>query len=258
MTWLFIMGFTILLFISGIVYICKQMKKFGIKNRFVPYLIILVFITLLSLILNYSTTIIITIHYLVIWLFMDLLFFIIKKIRKQDFKYYISGILAIIFTTIYVIFGVYNVYDVKKIEYNLNSAKINDSYKITLISDSRLGTTFDAYGFNKYLKIIEKENPDMLLIAGDFVDDGTSKTEMIKASKYLGNIKTKYGVYFAHGNHDKGYYGEKRGYTSTDLENELTKNGVKILKDESTLINNEIYLIGRQDFENLNRMDIIL
>lgn len=98
----------------------------------------------------------------------------------------------------------------------------------------------------------------MLLIAGDFVDDGTSKTEMIKASKYLGNIKTKYGVYFAHGNHDKGYYGEKRGYTSTDLENELTKNGVKILKDESTLINNEIYLIGRQDFENLNRMDIIL
>jgi len=96
----------------------------------------------------------------------------------------------------------------------------------------------------------------MLLIAGDFVDDGTSKTEMIKASKYLGNIKTKYGVYFAHGNHDKGYYGEKRGYTSTDLENELTKNGVKILKDESTLINNEIYLIGRQDFENLNRMDI--
>lgn len=189
---------------------------------------------------------------------MDLLFFIIKKIRKQDFKYYISGILAIIFTTIYVIFGVYNVYDVKKTEYNLNSAKINNSYKIALISDSHLGTTFDAYGFNKYLKIIEKENPDMLLIAGDFVDDGTNKTEMIKASKYLGNIKTKYGVYFAHGNHDKGYYGEKRGYTSTDLENELTKNGVKILKDESTLINNEIYLIGRQDFEKLNRMDIIL
>ena len=106
MTWLFIMGFTILLFISGIVYICKQMKKFGIKNKFVPYLIILAFITLLSLILNYTTAIIIIIYYLVIWLFMDLLFFIIKKIRKRDFKYYISGILAIIFATIYVIFGV--------------------------------------------------------------------------------------------------------------------------------------------------------
>ena len=51
---------------------------------------------------------------------------------------------------------------------------------------------------------------------------------------------------------------KKEVITSTDLENELTKNGVKILKDESTLINNEIYLIGRQDFENLNRMDIIL
>lgn len=256
MAWLFIMGFTFLLFILGIIYICKQMQKFGIKNKLIPYLIILIFIILLSLILNYTTAIIIIIHYLVIWLFMDLLFLIIKKIRKQEFKYYLSGMFTIILTTIYIIFGIFNVYNVKKTEYNLSTIKTNNSYKIALISDSHLGTTFDAEGFNKYLKIIEKENPDMLLIAGDFVDDGASKSEMIKACKYLGGIKTKYGVYFVHGNHDKGYYGEKRGYTSADLENELTKNNVKVLKDESILINDEIYLIGRQDFENTNRIDI--
>lgn len=72
-----------------------------------------------------------------------------------------------------------------------------------------MGTTFNDDKFNDYLKEIEKNNPDILLIAGDFVDDGTTKADMIKACEYLGQVKTKYGVYFAHGNHDKGYYAEK-------------------------------------------------
>lgn len=64
---------------------------------------------------------------------------------------------------------------------------------------------------------------------------------MIKASKYLGSVKTKYGVYFVHGNHEKGYYGNKRWYSSDDLKEELTRNGINVLKDESILVNDEIY-----------------
>ncbi|UKI58900.1 MAG: metallophosphoesterase [Clostridium sp.] len=110
-----------------------------------------------------------------------------------------------------------------------------------------MGTTFHAEKkFYEYLKEIEKENPDILLIAGDFVDDGTTKEDMIASCEALGKINIKYGIYFAHGNHDKGYYGEKRGYSTQDLEMELTKNNVKVLKDKSVLINNEIYIIGRK------------
>ena len=105
------------------------------------------------------------------------------------------------------------------------------------------------------LKEIEKENPDILLIAGDFVDDGTTKEDMIASCEALGKINIKYGIYFAHGNHDKGYYYEKRGYSAQDLEMELTKNNVKVLKDESVLINDEIYIIGRKDAEDRSRMN---
>lgn len=254
--WILTLFVTFILFLMGIFYICRRMRKFGIKKWYVPYIVLTVLVCLLSLALNLTTTIIIFINYLVVWLIIDFIFFLVKKIRKKDFKYYVAGYVALALSTIYIIYGVYNVYDVRRTDYTLTSEKLNNSYKIALISDSHLGTTFDADGFNEYLKGIEKQKPDMLLIAGDFVDDGTSKDDMINASEYLGSVKTKYGVYFVHGNHDKGYYGNKRGYSSEDLEEELVRNGVNILNDESILVNDEIYLVGRKDFEDMGRLQM--
>ena len=107
--------------------------------------------------------------------------------------------------------SLYNVYHVDVTEYTVTSDKLNNNYKIALIADSHLGTTFDASGFEKYLQEVLKSMSDMLLIAGDFVDDGTSKEDMVAASKALGKLELPYGVYFVHGNHDNGYYGEKKG-----------------------------------------------
>ena len=256
MLWILIMILSILFFIFGIIYICKRISKFGMKNKFIPYLIVAIFTLILTLILNFISAVIIIIHYLIIWLFIDLIFLMIKKITKKELKHYYAGIITIIFVPIYIGIGIYNAYHVLETNYNLKTNKITDKYKIVLISDSHMGTTFNANKFYEYLKEIEKDEPDIILIAGDFVDDGTTKEEMIKSCKYLGKIKTKYGIYFAHGNHDKGYYGESRGYSSYDLENELTKNNVKVLKDESILINNELYIIGRKDFEDTSRLSI--
>lgn len=116
-------------------------------------------------------------------------------------------------------------------EYTVTSDKLINNYKIAFIADSHLGTTFDVSGFDKYLQEILKAKPDMLLINGDFVDDGTSKKDMIEVSSSLGKLELPSGVYFVHGNHDNGYYGEKRGFSITDLEEELVKNDVKVLKE---------------------------
>lgn len=253
MMWAILVIFCLISFVVGIIYICNRINKLGIKNKYIPYIIVALFILISTIILNFITTAIIVIHYLMIWLFLDIVFLIIKKIRKKDFKYYYAGIITIIIVPIYIGIGIYNVYNVKMTNYDLKTDKLNNKYKIALISDSHIGSTFQADKFNDYLKEIEKLNPDILLIAGDFVDDETSKENMINACKYLGQMKTKYGIYYVHGNHDKGYYGEKRGYSVNDLEEELTKNNIKILKDEISLINNEIYIIGRKDAEDRNR-----
>ena len=71
---------------------------------------------------------------------------------------------------------------------------------------------------------------------------------MITSCKAMGELKTKYGVYYVFGNHDKGYYGEKyRGYSGDDLIAELEKNNVVVLQDESELLDDRFYIIGRQD-----------
>lgn len=256
MIWMLSMILSLLVFVFGIVYVCKRMTKLGIKNKLIPYVIVILFTGILTLSLNFMTAIIVIIHYVVVWMILDLIFFIIRKISKKEFKYYYEGLITLVFVPIYIGLGIYNVYDVKETDYNFVSDKVDGKYKIALISDSHMGTTFNADKFKEYLSEIEKEEPDILLVAGDFVDDGTSKEDMEKASKYLGEVKTKYGVYFAHGNHDKGYYGERRGYSALNLESELTKSGVTVLKDESVLINNEIYIIGRKDYEDTSRFSI--
>lgn len=254
MLWMLLMLFCIIIFVLGIIYICSRISKFGIENKYMPFIIVGIFILVTTLILNFITSAIIIIHYLFIWLFMDLVFLITKKIRKKDFKYYLAGIITLTFVPLYILKGIYNVYNVDITTYDIKTDKFNNKYKVALLSDSHVGTTFHAEKFYEYLKEIEKENPDILLIAGDFVDDGTTKEDMIASCEALGKINIKYGIYFAHGNHDKGYYYEKRGYSAQDLEMELTKNNVKVLKDESVLIDDKIYIIGRKDVEDRSRM----
>ena len=61
-------------------------------------------------------------------------------------------------------------------------------------------------------------------------------------------IETTYGVYYAFGNHDKGYYDPQyRGYSGEDLILELERNQVKVLQDDIVLLGDDFYLIGRQD-----------
>lgn len=61
-------------------------------------------------------------------------------------------------------------------------------------------------------------------------------------------------MYFSFGNHDKGYYDESyRGYNGDDLIKELEKNNVTVLQDENVLIDDRIYIVGRQDYSEVEK-----
>ena len=128
-----------------------------------------------------------------------------------------------------------------------------DNFRIVQVSDSHLGTTMDGKEFSQYMENINKLNPDIVVITGDFIDDDTPYEYMIDGVNGLGKLKTKYGVYFVYGNHDKGYY-NKRSYSNEDLKRELIKNNVVILEDKSIELTNSIILIGRKDKENKSRV----
>ena len=120
--------------------------------------------------------------------------------------------------------------------------------RIVQFADSHVGNTFDGEEFLDHVKAMQEENPDLVVVTGDYVDDDTSKEDMAAACRALGTLRTTYGVYYVFGNHDKGYYGpEYRGYDGGDLIAELEKNNVTVLEDETVLIGQQFYLIGRQD-----------
>jgi predicted MPP superfamily phosphohydrolase len=145
-------------------------------------------------------------------------------------------------------FGWYFAHNVWNTEYNLTTEKNIKDLRVVMFADSHIGTTFGGEEFAKHLEEIQSQNPDIVVVVGDYVDDGTTRENMIIATKNLGKIKTKYGTYFVFGNHDKGYYGSKRrGFNVNNLIKELTDNGIMVLKDESILIDDSFYIIGRQD-----------
>ena len=211
--------------------------------------IVLLSFACIWLVLGFANAIVCSIYFAMIWIITDIVFFFVRKIKKCTFKKYYAGGVAVALSVLSLSVGWFLDHHVWQTDYSLSSSKNIQPLKIAMFADAHLGTTFNAKGFAKHLSDIKASEPDLIIIAGDFVDDGTTKQEMIEAVKALGSIKMRCGIYFVHGNHDKGYYGGHRGFSVLDLENELRKNNIRVLKDEVVPIaDNNFYLIGRRDY----------
>ncbi len=187
-------------------------------------------------------------HLMVFWLLCDLVNLIVQKRRGRRFDRYYAGVFALGITVCYLGCGWYLAHHVWRTEYALETTKQVGSLRIVLFADSHVGSTFDGEGFGELVERMQEEHPDIVVVAGDYVDDDTTKEDMVAACEALGAMEATYGVYYAFGNHDKGYFGPAyRGYSGADLVVELERNGVTVLQDETVLLGGQFYLIGRQD-----------
>lgn len=223
---------------------CGEFKQFSLG-----LLITLGVAGVITLCIDFVNAIVCVLYLAMIWAVSDFAFWFIQKVSNITFEHYYAGCVALGLTVLSLTIGWYLGHGVWQTDYHITTSKEIPDLKVAMFADSHLGTTFDAKGFAKHLKSIEAQNPDIVVVVGDYVDDGTTKEQMIKAFKALGQMKTKYGVYFVSGNHDKAYYGAaRRGFSEQDLFDELAKNGITVLRDESVLIDNAFYIIGRHDY----------
>ena len=207
------------------------------------------FMGIITLFIDFINAIVCIMYVAMIWAVSDFLFWVMEKFFHITFAHYYAGWAALLLSLIALTYGWYLNHNVWKTNYQLTTNKEIPDFRIVLFADSHISTTFNGKDFAKHVKAMEDENPDIVVIVGDYVDDNTKKEDMIEATEILGKLKTKYGIYFVFGNHDKGYYEpEYRGFSTGDLVRELTNNGIKVLRDESVLINNAFYIIGRQDY----------
>lgn len=132
----------------------------------------------------------------------------------------------------------------------LNKATANgDPLKIVAISDMHLGYGIGKGELDKWIELINKEEPDVVLIAGDIIDNNVKPLYEQSMQEEFLKIKSRYGVYACAGNH------EYIANISQSL-NFLDQTNVNLLKDSVVLIDNSFYIIGRDDRMNLRRKSV--
>ena len=111
---------------------------------------------------------------------------------------------------------------------------------IAMVSDIHLGTIIGADRFNSIVEKINELNPDIVLLAGDIVDEDIQPVIRHNLGETLKNIKSKYGVFGITGNHE--YIGG-----ADNAVKYLMEHNVIMLRDTSVKIDNCFYIIGRED-----------
>lgn len=133
------------------------------------------------------------------------------------------------------------------------------SMKIVLLADTHFGYNAGVLHARELVRKINKQKPDLVCIAGDIFDneyDAVRNPE--KLEKTLRGIKSTYGVYACWGNHDlneeilAGFTFKHKDGDLSDIKDPRMKKFLKdsnihILEDESVLINDQFYVIGRKD-----------
>ena len=256
--WYAIIASLILAVAGGLIYISFRSARFAFVQKltggrkWAARLFCLLFwaglTALLWLIWNMMNALVCLVHLTLIWLLCDLGGFLISGLRRKKAAPYRAGAAAIALCVLWMTGGWIADHHVWRTEYRFETQKAVGSFRIVQITDSHIGATFDAEGFSAYMEEISGLCPDVVVVTGDFVDDDTTRADMLGGCEALGRLRTNYGVYFVWGNHDSGYRSEAaRGWTNAELRAALAENGVVLLEDEARLVDGRIWIVGRKD-----------
>lgn len=142
----------------------------------------------------------------------------------------------------------------REIDLNLSKGD-GPSGKLTLVmaSDVHLGSIIRKNRLKKYVELINRQEPDVVLFAGDLIDHSIRPVEHQRMDEDLRLLKARYGVYGIFGNHE--YYGNVP--KAIDF---YKRAGINLLRDSAVAIDNRFILIGREDISQHRRkpLDIIL
>lgn len=147
-----------------------------------------------------------------------------------------------------VIFCYWQNNDISITNIDCTNNKVPDNfndYKMLQISD--LHNKEFGKNQNKLVKLTKKINPDVIVVTGDIID--SRRTNIDIGIDYMSQAVKIAPTYYVPGNHESRIdeYGK--------LENILSKEGIKILNNDSEIIkinNQEITLLGMKDISFIN------
>ncbi len=131
--------------------------------------------------------------------------------------------------------------DIKTLELTLPKGQSKlDELNVVMASDIHLSPIDGERLLTKIIDKMNSLNPDIILLAGDIVDDKAEILEARGIGKSFHKLKSKYGVYSINGNHEF-----INGVESSVMYAEHL--GIKTIRDEYILIDSSLYIVGRED-----------
>lgn len=113
--------------------------------------------------------------------------------------------------------------------------------RVAAMSDLHLGQGTGKKLLKKYVDLVNSQNPDLILIGGDLVDNSISPLYRQRMYEELSQLKAPLGIYMVPGNHD--YFGG-----GIELVREFTeKTPIILLQDSLVTLPAGLQLLGRDD-----------
>jgi len=155
----------------------------------------------------------------------------------------ITALVIIVLVSLIVFLGNLNKRDITIKNLNLSlpkgSGKLNE-LNIVMAADLHLSTIDGEKLLSKIIEKINSVNPDIILFAGDIVDDKAQILKERGIGESFKKLNPKYGIYSITGNHE----------FINDVEPTvkfMEDYGMKVLRDSYELVDSSFYIIGRED-----------
>lgn len=154
-----------------------------------------------------------------------------------------AGTTVLVLLAVFLVWGSRNAWSTVVRTHRLKVEKsIGTSVPLTVAvaSDLHLGNIVGNRHLRRMVREMNAMNPDIILLAGDVLDDSIEPFLRNGMEQQLKQLKARYGVYAVLGNHE--YYGGSIAqYTEV-----MRSVGIQVLQDE-VVETSGVYVVGRKD-----------
>lgn len=131
--------------------------------------------------------------------------------------------------------------------------KLQPKMRIVATADWHLGTRISRKRTEKFVRLVNEQNPDLVVIAGDLIDGHIEPVETARLDEIMREIRAPLGVFSSFGNHE--YFGDIPRQKAF-----FKRANIRLLQDESALVESaegvQLRIAGRDDAINHFRAPI--
>lgn len=185
---------------------------------------------------------------LLIWAGTDFLHFLTSLIfpdtRIIEYPSFYWGLAVLFLVFLLLLYGTWNARHPRIVHYDITIKKAVPylpELHAVMVSDIHLGLVVDNDRLKEMVNRINELDPDIVFLAGDTIDEDVRLFASNKMPEILKKLRPRYGVYAVLGNH------EYIGGNSELAVKYLHQAGINVLVDKYIKVNNQFYVVGRDD-----------